>query len=121
MATSGLMIFDKECLQQILLDVKIFLVIEFQTLIIDPVTSIKLSANQKCILASSLDSSIRLFDRDNGQLLNEYKGHVNNDYKLISCMDKTASYAISGSEDGKIYFWNVVGVRMIVLFRVIII
>ena len=38
----------------------------------DPVTSVSFSRDGHCVLASSLDGVVRLFDKDNGELLNEY-------------------------------------------------
>lgn len=37
-----------------------------------PVTSVVFSRDGQCVLASSLDSTIRLLDKDTGELLNEY-------------------------------------------------
>ena len=39
-------------------------------MLIDPVTSVRLTQDGHCILVSSLDNKIRLFDKDNGELLN---------------------------------------------------
>ena len=37
-----------------------------------PVTSVTLSKDGQCILASSLDNTVRLLDKETGELLNEY-------------------------------------------------
>lgn len=37
-----------------------------------PVTSVTLSKDGQCILVSSLDNTIRLLDKETGELLNEY-------------------------------------------------
>ncbi|KAJ3359914.1 WD repeat-containing protein 83 [Allomyces javanicus] len=73
-----------------------------------PITSVHLSGDRNCILASALDSTVRLFDVENGELLNSYKGHRNEQYRLTSCLDSTDAYVISGSEDGKLYVWDLV-------------
>ena len=39
-----------------------------------------------------------------------YKGHSNCDYKIDSCLTHDDAHVISGSEDGKIYFWDLVEV-----------
>ena len=80
---------------------------------IDPVTSVKLSHDQNCILASTLDSVIRLFDKGTGELLSSYKAHTNNNYKIDSCLTNSDAYIVSGSEDHVIYFWNLVESNMI--------
>lgn len=43
----------------------------------EPVTSVSLSHDGNCLLASSLDNSVRLFDKATGEMLSEYKGHTN--------------------------------------------
>ena len=40
-----------------------------------------------------------------------YKGHVNTDYKLDSCLSHDDGHVISGSEDGRVFFWDLVEVR----------
>ncbi|KAG0222551.1 WD repeat-containing protein 83 [Actinomortierella wolfii] len=76
--------------------------------IFEPVTSVCFSADGNCVLASSLDNTIRLMDRSNGGLLNAYKGHRNDQYKIRSCLSNTDAHVISGSEDGRIFFWDLV-------------
>nr|CAG8619022.1 1076_t:CDS:2 [Entrophospora candida] len=71
-----------------------------------PVTSVTLSGDNNCILASSLDSVIRLMDKENGSMLNDFKGHKNSTYKIHSCLSNDDSRIISGSEDGSIYIWD---------------
>eukprot|EP00850_Spirogloea_muscicola_P007667 SM000039S14497 [mRNA] locus=s39:391996:394293:- [translate_table: standard] len=77
-----------------------------------PVTSVSLSNDGNCVLAGYLDSTVRLLDKASGELLNEYKGHVNESYKLDSCLSNTDAHVISGSEDGRICFWDLVDARM---------
>ncbi|CAJ0760375.1 5637_t:CDS:2 [Entrophospora sp. SA101] len=62
----------------------------------DPVTSVTLSSDNNYILASSLDSVIRLMDKEDGRMLNE----------VNSCLSNDDSQIISGSEDGSIYIWD---------------
>ena len=45
-------------------------------------------------------------DKGNGQLLQSYKGHVNKEYRVRSCLAMQDSMIISGSEDGKIHAWD---------------
>ena len=37
-----------------------------------------------------------------------YKGHVNSEYRIQSCFSRNDAHVISGSEDGKIYTWDLV-------------
>ncbi|KAG0351308.1 hypothetical protein BG005_009225 [Podila minutissima] len=76
--------------------------------IFEPITSVSFSKDGNCILASSLDDTVRLMDRANGGLLNAYKGHVNNKYKIRSCLSNSDAHVIAGSEDGKIYIWDLI-------------
>lgn len=72
----------------------------------EPVTSVQQALDGNAILVSTLDSTIRLIDKRNGQLLQSYKGHVNKEYRIRSCLAMQDSMIISGSEDGKIYAWD---------------
>ncbi|KAI1313461.1 WD repeat-containing protein 83 [Mortierella claussenii] len=74
--------------------------------IFEPITSVSFSADGNCVLASSLDDTVRLMDRVNGGLLNAYKGHKNSKYKIRSCLSNSDAHVISGSEDGRIFIWD---------------
>lgn len=37
-----------------------------------------------------------------------YKGHINGDYRLIPAFTNTDSHVIAGSENGKIFIWDLV-------------
>ncbi|KAJ3408326.1 WD repeat-containing protein 83 [Chytridiales sp. JEL 0842] len=78
-----------------------------------PVTSACFSNDKNCILVSSLDDTIRLFDKENGELLADYKGHKNSEYKVVSTLTNSDAYVISGSEDGRICFWDLVEGKMV--------
>ena len=73
---------------------------------LDSVTSVQQTSDGNAVLVSTLDSVIRLMDKSNGQLLQTYKGHSNTDYRIRSCLGFRDTAVISGSEDGKIYAWN---------------
>ncbi|KAJ3098169.1 WD repeat-containing protein 83 [Phlyctochytrium planicorne] len=73
-----------------------------------PVTHTCFSNDQNCVLASSLDNTVRLLDKDNGDVLAEYRGHKNSEYKIASTLSNDDAYVISGSEDGRICFWDLV-------------
>ncbi|KAF9174733.1 WD repeat-containing protein 83 [Mortierella sp. AD010] len=81
--------------------------------IFEPITSVSFSKDGNCILASSLDNTVRLMDRADGGLLNAYKGHKNSQYKIRSCLSNTDAHVISGSEDGKIYIWDLMEGKVI--------
>jgi mitogen-activated protein kinase organizer 1 len=73
-----------------------------------PITSTILSNDKNCILVSTLDSVIRLLDKETGELLCDYKGHANKEYRIKPCFTKTDSHVIGGSEDGSILCWDLV-------------
>ncbi|ORX52668.1 WD40 repeat-like protein [Hesseltinella vesiculosa] len=72
-----------------------------------PVTSTRMSNDTNCILVNTLNSTIRLMDKANGQQLAEFKGHKHETYKVDSALSFDDAQCISGSEDGQIYIWNV--------------
>lgn len=74
----------------------------------ESITSVTFSSDGQCILASSLDNTIRLIDKETGCVLNKFVGHLNKDYKVECCISRCDSYIISGSEDGKLYIWDLV-------------
>ena len=75
----------------------------------EPITSIHPTCDSNAILISTLDSTLRLMDRANGQLLRKYVGHTNEDYRIRSISAFGDSIVLSGSEDGKLYAWDVLG------------
>jgi mitogen-activated protein kinase organizer 1 len=78
----------------------------------EQVTCSTLSRDDQSILVSVLDNRLLLFDKITGQLLNEYKGHQNKCYSIESSMNIKCDEVISGSEDGYIYFWDLVEAKI---------
>lgn len=72
-----------------------------------PVTSIALTQDADCLLVSTLDSTVRLFDRANGGMLQAFVGGKNTQYRVRSCFSSNDAYAVSGSEDGCVRAWDV--------------
>jgi len=66
------------------------------------------SSDGNCILVSSLDSTVRLLDIENGTLLNDYKSHKNETYKIECCLSNDDAFVYMGSEDSLIYVWDLV-------------
>ncbi|XP_043844272.1 WD repeat domain-containing protein 83 isoform X2 [Dromiciops gliroides] len=73
-----------------------------------PITCVCFSKDGQCTLISSLDSTLRLLDKDTGELLGEYMGHKNREYKLDCCLSERDTHVVSASEDGSVYFWDLV-------------
>ena len=76
---------------------------------LEPITSVQQSRDGNAVLVSTLDSTIRLMDKGNGQMLQSYKGHTNQDYRIRSCLGLADAVVVSGSEDGQIYAWDLLG------------
>jgi hypothetical protein len=74
----------------------------------EPVTCVSFSRDGKCVLASSLDNTIRLLDKETGELLADYSGHKSQDFKVDCCLSHNDAFVVSGSEDGRLCFWDLV-------------
>lgn len=73
-----------------------------------PVTSVTPTVNNDSYLASTLDSTLRLMDKRDGKLLQAFRHEEfrNEKYRLRSTLAAGDSLAMSGSEDGYIYVWD---------------
>ncbi|MCJ1225604.1 hypothetical protein MMC12_002253 [Toensbergia leucococca] len=78
-----------------------------------PITSVQQTKDGNAVLVSTLDSTIRLMDKSNGQMLQSFKGHTNKDFRVRSCLGLADAVVISGSEDGEIYAWDVLEGKVI--------
>ena len=78
----------------------------------EPVTCSTLSKDDQCTLVSTLSNKLLLFDKQSGELLNEYKGHLNKTYQIENCMNNLSSQIFSGSEDGFVYVWDLVDAKV---------
>jgi len=72
------------------------------------VASVKFTRDGQCCLISSVKNTIKLFDKSSGEMLSEYSGHINREYRLDSCLDHSDKYILSGSENGMVYIWDLV-------------
>ena len=79
----------------------------------EAVGNVALSNDGECILVSTLDSKIRLFSKDSGDVLATYCGHTNKKYRVSALLDPTDAYVISGSEDGRIFAWDLVEAKVV--------
>ncbi|NXT37167.1 WDR83 protein, partial [Pelecanoides urinatrix] len=98
-----------------------------------PITSVCFSKDGQCALAASLDSTLRLLDKETGELLGEYEppprgppeglfggspahpatprrytGHRSAAYRLDCVLSEQDTHVGSASEDGNVYFWDLV-------------
>ncbi|KAI9766283.1 MAG: hypothetical protein M1840_006697 [Geoglossum simile] len=78
-----------------------------------PITSVSQTNDTNALLLSTLDSTIRLLDKGNGAILQTYTSHINSDYRIRSCLGLNDAYVVSGSEDGKIYVWDLLDGKVV--------
>ncbi|KAK9455365.1 WD40-repeat-containing domain protein [Dipodascopsis uninucleata] len=78
-----------------------------------PVTSVRQSTDEACILISSLDNTIRLLDKTNGTVLQSFKGHENKEFRISSCFGDNDVFVVSGSENGKVVAWDLLSGRIV--------
>lgn len=71
-----------------------------------PVSCVHFTYDNQCILASCMNSSLILLDKETGEVLQVFRGHVNSKYRIDSVLFKNDELVISGSEDGFIYLWS---------------
>ena len=74
-------------------------------------TSLSVSKKGTEVLISSLDSTIRLMDRTNGELLKKYTddAFVNRHLRVRSTLGLNDSVVVSGSDDGMVFAWDMLG------------
>lgn len=72
-----------------------------------PLNHISVSQDGNTILVSCVRGSPVLLDRMEAKILNEYEGNENKLFKIESTFVLDDSCVASGSEDGKVYLWNV--------------
>ena len=82
-----------------------------------PVTSVRFCPNGKFVLAWTLDACVRLWNYVEGRCVKTYQGHRNEKYSLSGTivtyggedeLTPKKAAVVSGSEDGKLVWWDVV-------------
>lgn len=64
-------------------------------------------SNGEEILVSTNDSRIRVYALREKSIICKFAGHRNDSSQIAACVSDDGEYVISGSEDGRIYLWNV--------------
>ncbi|TDH65405.1 hypothetical protein CCR75_003609 [Bremia lactucae] len=80
----------------------------FREHINEPVVSVTQSPDARFILAGCLDGSIRLIEKVNGREIKSFRGHIVQNYKIECTISSSGAFVLSGSEDGKVYWWDLV-------------
>jgi len=79
----------------------------------DCITSICLSYDERFTLSSSVNGPLRLLDLTSGKGINEYNGHVHREYKTEAVISNNDLGLLSGSEDGRIYKWDLKSTKLL--------
>ncbi|CAI6364688.1 unnamed protein product [Macrosiphum euphorbiae] len=78
-----------------------------------PISCISSTQDNMCTLVSCTDSTLKLMDRQKGELLNEYTGHTVGDYFIENCVFHNDSIIISGSTCGHLWCWDFVSAKVL--------
>jgi mitogen-activated protein kinase organizer 1 len=76
-------------------------------------TSVAMSRDTNCLLVATLGSRMHLVERSSGDLLNTYKGHVNEVGKVDACFSHDDANVAIGSEDGDVVVWDLVDAEVV--------
>ncbi|KAG7306707.1 hypothetical protein JYU34_008132 [Plutella xylostella] len=74
----------------------------------DIVTYGSLTHDGQCYVLSCSDSTVKLFDKDSGELLNTFKGHESKDFLIENAVNAKDSHVISGSATGEVWYWDLI-------------
>ncbi|XP_054744537.1 WD repeat domain-containing protein 83 isoform X2 [Anastrepha obliqua] len=72
----------------------------------DPITFLKLTRDEQCLVAACQDSTVRLIDCETGTLLSEYKGHKAEDFHIECGIMANDAQIISGTSEGCAIVWD---------------
>ncbi|KAG5886956.1 hypothetical protein JTB14_011912 [Gonioctena quinquepunctata] len=78
-----------------------------------PITSVSFSHDGQCILVSSADDTVRLFDKTSGELLGAYTGHKTEDVNIESAIITDDNFILSGSVTGELWCWDLVSTEVV--------
>ncbi len=69
-----------------------------------PVSFVRFMPNSKYLLASTLDSTLRLWAHEDGKVIKTYTGHTNTRFCIFTSFAR--DFIVSGSEDNNAYVWS---------------
>lgn len=74
----------------------------------DIVTFASFTHDGQCYILSCSDNTVKLFDKESGELLNTFSGHESKDFLLENAVNAKDSHVISGSATGEIWYWDLI-------------
>ncbi|CAB0004069.1 unnamed protein product [Nesidiocoris tenuis] len=74
-----------------------------------PIVSAAMTQDGQCYVIGTDNSRLALFDKSSGELLNEYSGHQIGNYLIEVGVDRKDKTLLSGSTDGSVYCWDLIG------------
>ncbi|GMH42600.1 hypothetical protein BSKO_10519 [Bryopsis sp. KO-2023] len=83
----------------------------------EPVTCVALSGDEACVLVACMSDRMVLTDKSSGQVLATYRGHKHRAYKIECGFTPTDAHVVGASEDGFVYYWDLVRSNIAKQFR----
>ncbi len=74
---------------------------------------IGISQDKECLIVSTLNDTINVIQRKNGDVMAKYTGHTNSKYKSECCFSKNDKNVVGTSEDGSVYVWDLVSSKLL--------
>lgn len=76
-------------------------------------TSLAVSHDGQCVLAARMDSRLKLLEKGSGEQLATYTGHKHEGVKLDCALTPSDEFVACGSEDGHVFFWDLVEEKLV--------
>ena len=77
------------------------------------------AADAQTTLVATIDAKVRLLDMQSGAVLNTFEGHVHGQYRCRAGFGHREASVILGDEEGKVWAWDLLDVRNLLLFTVL--
>ncbi|XP_014216616.1 WD repeat domain-containing protein 83 [Copidosoma floridanum] len=77
------------------------------------ITCASFTKDNRCIVVSCADGTVKLIDKDTGELLGEYEGLTKNDYCIESTVNYDDKLVLSGSADGRVWAWDLISRQVV--------
>ncbi|XP_017774886.1 PREDICTED: WD repeat domain-containing protein 83 isoform X1 [Nicrophorus vespilloides] len=82
-----------------------------------PIMSVNYTSDGQCIVVGSSDDTVRLIDKNTGEMLGEYLGHKTEDLNVESALLASDNHILSGSVTGELWCWDLVSGKVVKRFE----